>query len=303
MLRMQDPEPKEPGQPSSQIQASARAAEAWLTRWIEGRPQPEGLREAISYVLSGGGKRIRPVLVLLSAEAAGSDQASALPAAGAIELVHSFSLVHDDLPAMDDDDLRRGRPTLHRHAGEALAILAGDAMLALAFELLASEIQPPARAALVCRELAQATCDMIAGQVYDTVGGFEPTLEPLERLRALHRHKTGALIRCACRLGALCAPAGERALEALSAYGEAIGLMFQMVDDVLDETQSTEHLGKRSRKDRSRRKLTYPGLIGLAATREEIETQRQRAHDALAPLAPHCDTLLSLADWLAERTR
>ncbi len=303
MSHKQSPVPEELPGPAAEFQSSARAVEAYLSDWLRRSALAKGLREAIAYVLEGGGKRVRPVLVLLSAEAAGGEREAALPAAAAIELVHSFSLVHDDLPAMDDDDLRRGRATLHRHAGEAMAILAGDAMLAHAFELLSDEVRPPGRAAALCRELSRATGEMIAGQVYDTVGGFEPALEPLERLRALHRHKTGALMRCACRLGALCAPSPEPALEALSAYGEAIGLMFQMVDDALDETQSTEHLGKRSRKDRSRRKLTYPGLIGMEATREAIEAQRQRAHACLAPLAPRSGALLALADWLAVRTR
>jgi geranylgeranyl pyrophosphate synthase len=282
---------------------AATEVEAYMAAWLAARPLPQNLRDAIAYALLGGGKRVRPLLVRLSCEAVGGRVADSLAAAAAMEMVHTFSLVHDDLPAMDDDDLRRGRPTLHRHSGEAMAILAGDALLGLAFELLASRAPRPELGGRLCAELATATDDMIAGQVYDTLPDFPTSVEPMARLRTIHRHKTGALIRCACRLGALCGNASEVQLQALTDYADAIGLMFQVVDDLLDVTQTSAHLGKTAHKDARQGKLTYPSLLGVDASRREVERLHREAREALAPLAEAAQPLRELAAWLATRTR
>ena len=223
---------------------------------VESRDLPASLCEAILYSLFGGGKRVRPVLCLRSCEAVGGRIDVALPAAAAIELIHTFSLVHDDLPAMDDDDIRRGRSTLHKHANEAMAILAGDAMTTLAFEVLAWDLADGADARWMSHELAIATNAMIAGQVYDTMGGQPEDLEPIEQLRLTHRNKTGALLSASVRMGAIAGDAEQKQIDALTAYADAIGLMFQAVDDLLDVTQSAEKMGKATGKDASQGKLT-----------------------------------------------
>ena len=293
------------------ILAPTSAVERYMEAFIDARPFPRNLREAIRYSLLGPGKRLRPVLVVRSCEAVGGSLDAALPAAAAIEMIHCFSLVHDDLPAMDDDDLRRGRPTLHKHTNEAMAILAGDAMSALAFELLAQKLAP-AQAAAIGLELAVATNDMIAGQVYDTLPDFDAAVPPMERLRTIHRNKTGALIRCSCRMGALAAGVtlDSPLLKAITDYAEAIGLMFQVVDDVLDVTQTTEQLGKTAGKDVVQNKLTYPALIGLDASRKEIERLRLESHAALDRVAALAATgkqgvtyLRELCDYMAVRSK
>ncbi len=287
------------------LTAPAQAVERELEALLQRRPMPGNLRQAIRYALLGPGKRLRPVLVVHACEAVGGHADAALPVAGALELVHCFSLVHDDLPAMDDDDLRRGRPTLHRHAGEAMAILAGDAMLSLAFELIAGRGAAGAQRwrGELTRELATATGDMIAGQVYDTLPEFDQAMQPLERLELIHRHKTGALLRAACRMGAIVGGAGPRQLEALTAYAEAVGLMFQVVDDLLDVTRTTEQLGKAAGKDADKGKLTYPGLIGVEASWAEVHRLRESAHAALRDFGAPADPLRELADYMAVRER
>jgi len=280
----------------------AEMIERWMAGWISRRELPSNLRAAIEYAALAPGKRLRPALVIRCCEAAGGEASDALPAAAAMELIHNFSLVHDDLPAMDDDALRRGRPTLHIEAGEAMAILAGDAMLSLAFEMLC-DTPDDELAARLCRELAQSTTDMIAGQVYDTLGGFDPGLTDEQRLHLIHHNKTGALLCAACRMGALAGEADRETLETLTTYGEHLGLMFQIVDDVLDVTQSTEHLGKQSNKDAGMGKLTFPALLGLDASKQQIEHLRTQAHALLDPLGPNARPLGELADFLAVRTR
>ncbi len=271
-----------------------------MDRVLAEHPLAPRLREAMRYSALAGGKRVRPMIVLRAAEAVGAKAEAALPAAVALEFVHCFSLVHDDLPALDNDDLRRGRPTAHRAFGEAAAILAGDALLSVALEVA---LASPVCAAEVARELAAATTAMINGQVYDTLGGFEGSPSADERLRLIHANKTGALIRCACRMGAHCGRADASTLAALSAYGDALGLMFQVVDDILDETQSTEHLGKAAGKDREAGKLTYPAVHGLERSRATVADLRGTAFEALARLGPAADPLRAMADALAVRTR
>jgi geranylgeranyl pyrophosphate synthase len=280
----------------------ATRVEVYLAEWLDGRPLPASLAEAVRYAVLGPGKRLRPILIVRSAEAVGGRADEALAPAAAIEMIHAFSLVHDDLPALDDDDLRRGRPTLHRHAGEALAILAGDALLGLAVELLIDRL-PQRLAVPVCRELIGGCNRMIAGQVCDTLPGAHPTGTARERLETIHRNKTGALIRAACRAGAICGDATPPQLEAVTAFGEAVGLMFQVVDDLLDVTGTTEELGKTAGKDARQDKLTYPALLGVEGSRAEVQRLRGEALEALEPLGRGAGPLRELCDYLSARTR
>lgn len=231
---------------------------------------PDRLVSAMRYSLFAGGKRVRPILVLAAAGAAGGKDEDALDPACAVELVHTYSLIHDDLPAMDDDDFRRGRPTCHRAFDEGTAILAGDALLTMAFDLLSSngsEKEGALRLRMV-QELARAAGwrGMVGGQQVDMDSeGTEPDLPLLEYI---HTHKTGALIKCSLILGGLSAGAQGKTLEALVSYGEKVGLAFQVVDDILDITASTEEMGKDHGSDAERGKVTYPKLFGLDGSRE-----------------------------------
>lgn len=265
---------------------------------------PDNLREAIRYALLGGGKRLRPVLAWRCAEAVGGQGPDSLPAGVAVELIHAFSLVHDDLPALDNDDLRRGRPTLHRHAGEAMAILAGDAMLTMAYDALwqAQGLSDGLRIGLV-RELGEGTRAMIAGQVYDTLGGMPGGLDDRARLELIHRNKTGALIRAACRMGAMLGGAGTPELAAVTRFAEDLGLIFQIVDDLLDVTATPETLGKATGKDAEAGKLTYPMVLGIEGTRREIGRVQADAESALAPLGAKAGPLLELSRSMARRDR
>jgi geranylgeranyl pyrophosphate synthase len=261
---------------------------------------PEGLLAACRHATLGGGKRLRPLLTLEACAACGGREADAMPAAVAIEFIHCFSLVHDDLPALDNDRLRRGQPTVHVAFGEAMAILAGDALMSLAVEVAAAS---PRRGGEIVRELARATTRMIHGQVLDTLAGEGVAGTPAERLERIHRHKTGALIEASCRMGALAADAAPAWLAALGRYGAAIGLMFQVVDDLLDETQSSEHVGKAVGKDRDAGKLTYPSVHGLEASRRQVAELHASALDAIAPLGAAARPLAELAGFLSARTR
>jgi geranylgeranyl pyrophosphate synthase len=267
---------------------------------------PERLRDAVRYALLGGGKRFRPLLAWHSAEAVGAPGARAIHAGVAVELVHAFSLVHDDLPAMDDDDLRRGKPTLHVHAGEAMAILAGDQMLTSAFAHLLARVEPVALAGALCTELARGTTGMISGQVLDTLGGEAGEATPLEKLRRVHANKTGALIRAACRMGGLCGLGtdgiGHPNLDALSRYAEAIGLAFQITDDLLDVEATTDQAGKRTGKDAQAGKLTYPTVLGIEASRAEARRQLAAARAALSELPGRTAGLEALASFVVSRT-
>tara|TARA_Y100000589_G_scaffold280326_1_gene276681 strand:+ start:197 stop:1078 length:882 start_codon:yes stop_codon:yes gene_type:complete len=285
-----------------QLTEPAGAIEAYLSDYFDQRDLPANLRDAAKYALLGGGKRMRPILVVRCCEAVGGKIDTALPAAAAIELIHCFSLVHDDLPAMDDDDLRRGRPTLHIATNEAMAILAGDLMNTMAFELITDKVENPKLACELVRELAIATNDMIAGQVYDTIPCFPEGLSDLQELQLIHHNKTGALLRCACRMGAIVGEADESQLTAITDYAAAIGLMFQVVDDLLDITQTTEQLGKTAGKDLVQGKLTYPSLIGIDATKQQIVELQQQAHEALDKLKVPDNALRDLCDFMATRS-
>lgn len=281
---------------------------------------PGRLMDSIEYSLTAGGKRLRPALVLECWRACGGKSlapgdgdaggihgatatwGSALAAAAAIELIHTFSLVHDDLPSMDDDDLRRGRPTNHKVFGEALAILAGDAMVTLAFEVLACDAEPAVAPALV-RELASASgpAGMIGGQVLD-IEGENVSLE-LGQLRRLHAMKTGALLTASCRLGAMAAKASEQTLAAVTTFGKHLGLAFQIVDDLLDVTASAEQLGKATKKDVGRGKNTYPSLLGIDGSRREADHQLHAAMAAIDELGEEADRLRTLATFVVQRDK
>ncbi len=284
------------------LTAPASGVEDYLERYLDERALPGNLREATKYAALAPGKRMRPLLVLYSCRAVGGEMEAAMAPAAAIEMIHAFSLVHDDLPAMDDDDLRRGRPTLHVKTNEAMAILAGDALMGLAFEMLMTRVSDAELARAVLGELAAGTNDMVAGQVYDTLPDFEEGIEPLERLKAIHRHKTGALIRASCRMGAMMGGADAGRLASITAYGEAIGLMFQVVDDLLDVTQTTEHLGKTAGKDIDQDKLTYPSVLGLDGTRGEVRRLSELAHASLEGFGEAARPLRDLCDYMSIRT-
>jgi len=264
---------------------------------------PARLAESIEYSITAGGKRLRPALVMECARACGSDDAnrSALAAAGSIELIHTFSLVHDDLPAMDDDDLRRGKPTNHVVFGEAMAILAGDAMVTLAFETLAANASPDVAPALIA-ELARAAGPegMIGGQVLDMAG--ENQSLALDELKRIHRMKTGALLTASCRLGAIAASADAPALAGVTTYGEHLGIAFQIVDDVLDVTSTPEQLGKRTNKDAGKGKNTYPTLLGLDESKRAAREHLDAAIGALSDFGPRADRLRTLARFVVDRT-
>jgi len=271
-----------------------------LERFVHETGYAPNLRDAVAHGLLGGGKRLRPLLTLRCCEAVGARTTDSLEAASAVEMVHAFSLVHDDLPALDNDVMRRGRPTVHVAFGEAMAILSGDALLALAMHAACSAPRDPGR---IAHEVTNATTAMITGQVYDTLGGFAPSTTPRERLHIIHNHKTGALIRCACRVGAICGDARNESFAAIDHWGDLIGLMFQAVDDLLDVTQSAEHVGKAVGKDHQAGKLTYPSVYGIDETRREIARLRKEALAALEPLGSSAEHLLSITEYLAARTR
>ncbi|MFO0828533.1 MAG: farnesyl diphosphate synthase [Phycisphaerales bacterium] len=271
-----------------------------LKRFLDGTDLPTNLRDAARHAVLGGGKRMRPLLVLYSARAVGGKDADAMPAAIAIELIHAFSLVHDDLPALDNDALRRGLPTVHVAFGEAMAILAGDALMSLAFECAASSPREPLK---IVREIATATTRMIDGQVLDTLGGFPAGVTDEAKLHRIHERKTGALIVSSCRMGAIAGGATAEQLAALDRWGHCMGLMFQIVDDILDETQSAEHVGKATNKDRDAGKLTFPRVYGVEASRAKVVELHREADAVLAPFGAAAAPLIAVARFLATRTR
>ena len=266
---------------------------------------PPVIHEAMRYSLFAGGKRVRPVLAIAAAEAVGAATADLLPVAGALEIIHTYSLIHDDLPAMDDDDLRRGRPTCHKAYGEAIAILAGDGLLTMAFEVLSDprrlkSIQARTMVSMI-REIAVASgvFGMVGGQVVDIQSENKeidfPTLE------YIHTHKTGALIRASVRVGALYAKAGKRQFAALTRYGEMAGLAFQIVDDILDVTGKQEELGKDIGSDLEKGKKTFPSFLGLEESRRRAEEVVGEALDALKGFGRKADPLRELAKYIINR--
>jgi geranylgeranyl diphosphate synthase type II len=269
---------------------------------------PAKLAEAIRYALLAPGKRMRPILTLLAAEACGASHEAAMPAACAVEMVHTYSLVHDDLPAMDDDDLRRGQATCHKKFGEGLAILAGDALLTLAFETVAQNIRPAEVAAVCCVELAGAAGarGMVGGQADDLSAG-QTAGGALGVLESIHRRKTGAMFRAAMRMGGVVGGASPAALESLDEFGACLGLSFQIVDDLLDVSGDSAEVGKRVQKDADRGKLTFPALLGVDESRRQAEQFIEQAVGALENVATRpsvgVDRLESIARYVLERNR
>lgn len=265
---------------------------------------PSVLQEAIRYSLLAPGKRLRPMLTLMAAEACGIAIDPALPAACAVEMVHAYSLVHDDLPAMDDDDLRRGRPTCHKVYGEANAILVGDALLTRAFEIIATDTTPVTAAVRCCTLLARAAgaSGMVAGQVDDLAAESQDHWG-LDELENIHRRKTGAMLEVALLLGGTVANATDSQLSALRQYGRNLGLAFQVVDDLLDHLGSEAELGKRTKKDADRGKLTYPRLLGVEASQQRAQELITQANLAAEVFGERATALLALARFVIERRR
>lgn len=275
-----------------------------LNRWLPAESSaPESLHKSIRYSIFAGGKRIRPLLAMAAARAVNPAVTGSEDAACTLEMIHTYSLIHDDLPAMDDDDLRRGRPTNHIVFGEAMAILAGDALCTIAFQTLGrlTEVSAEVRLALI-EELCTASGTMggmIAGQVLDIEGeGQVPTAALLDQI---HHAKTGALLRASVRMGAIYAGASTQQLQALTQFGEHMGLAFQIVDDILDIEQSSEALGKTAGKDLAQQKITFPAVHGLAKSKEMAARERAAAHEALAMFGGQADRLRQLADLIVER--
>ncbi len=269
----------------------------WLERLLPPEDSvPVELHEAMRYSVMAGGKRFRPLLALYAYELSGKDPADAVRPACALEYIHTYSLIHDDLPCMDDDDLRRGRPTVHKKFNEAIAVLAGDALHAYAFELLASS----GNSRLVS-EVAKAigTYGMLGGQICDILA--ENKEIDIEELKHIHSHKTGALIRVSLRVGAILGELGENDLGLISDYGARIGLAFQIVDDILDEISDTETLGKTAGKDKESGKATYPRTVGLEKSREIAEQLIASARDDLSRMSMPTDVFHIFADLIISR--
>ncbi|MGA1194490.1 MAG: polyprenyl synthetase family protein [Kiritimatiellia bacterium] len=287
------------------LQKTIPLIDAELERLVPSATEaPERLHAAMRHSLFGAGKRLRPVICLAAAEACNGDPAEAMPTACAVEILHTYTLIHDDLPAMDDDDLRRGRPTCHIAFDEATAILAGDALLTLSFEILSkASARPPYSAVDLVRELATASGSrgVIGGQMADIEGEGKPM--QLEQLRYIHNRKTGDLIRAAARMGAMVAGASDAALAALTHYAENIGLAFQIADDVLNATGSAAALGKSTGTDEAAGKLTYVSAYGVEGAKHEAERLVAEAIAQLSALPADTTSLEALARYVIERSR
>ena len=290
----------------SYLQEKRELVDSYLKSYFEAPAAPPVLQEAMKYSLFAGGKRIRPILALASYEACGGDSKRIMPQAAAIELIHTYSLIHDDLPAMDNDDLRRGKPTSHKVYGEAMAILAGDALLTEAFLMITSNIAAeggiePQLLMRAVRELALAAGagGMVGGQAQDILSeNAEPDRDTLE---FIHLHKTTALIAASVRMGPILAEGGSSRLDALTKYGEGIGLAFQIIDDILDVEGTTEELGKSAGSDSKRNKLTYPSLFGVEGARKRARALIAAALDAIEHFSSEADPLREIAGYLGER--
>jgi len=283
-------------------QAELDTVESALSAWVP-CSAPAGLGQAMRYGVLDGGKRLRPLLVLAAAQAVAGHREAALRAACAVELIHAYSLIHDDMPCMDDDVLRRGKPTVHVQFGEAQAMLAGDAMQALAFEVLTPDAGVPTTLqAKLCSLLARSAghAGMAGGQAIDLASVGMPLNE--QALRDMHHRKTGALLQASVLMGAACGDVDATAWQALSHYGDAVGLAFQVVDDILDVTQASETLGKTAGKDMDNNKPTYVSILGLQAARAHAEELRGMALEALAGSGlANVERLRVLADKVVER--
>jgi geranylgeranyl diphosphate synthase type II len=286
------------------LRTRQKEIERALDRYLpKASTKPATLHKAMRYSLFAGGKRLRPILCLAAAEACRGTIDNALPLACAVECIHTYSLVHDDLPSMDNDDFRRGRPTCHKVFGDGIAVLAGDALLTIAFEIV-STAKPAPRydISILLREVAVAAGSqrLIAGQVADVEA--EGKRVKRDRLRFIHENKTAAMLKSSVRLGAMSANANAQKLAAITRFGERLGLAFQVIDDILDVTQTSEILGKSAGKDVAARKATYPAVIGLEKSRGEARRLTRQAHDALSVFREgDAETLRALANYLLER--
>ncbi len=287
------------------LEERCRIVDQALNRFLPtAKTKPTTIHEAMRYSLFAGGKRLRPILCLASAEACGGTYEAALAPAASVECIHTYSLIHDDLPCMDDDDFRRGMPTSHVKFGEGVAVLAGDALLTVAFEILA-QVTGTKRYDIgaFISELAVSSGSrhLIGGQVMDLEGEGREVVLTAKQLRYIHESKPAALLTASIRLGAMTANATPAQLEALSVYGQSLGLAFQVIDDILDVTQTSETLGKSAGKDEATAKSTYPALFGLEKSRKEAARLTKKAHDALKPFGKKAERLAEIADYLLDR--
>ncbi len=286
------------------LNGQKRAVEETLSRYMARLRGPETLRRAMAYSLEAGGKRIRPLLLLATVQALGKDPALGLPVAAAVEMIHTYSLIHDDLPSMDNDDLRRGKPTNHKVFGEAMAILAGDALLTYAFQLIAEidddRISPPIRLQLI-EQLAQAAGPegMVAGQVADMEG--EGKTLSLAELEYIHRHKTGKMLQYSVRAGALIGGASTEQQRELEAFADHLGLAFQIRDDILDVEGAEEKIGKRVGSDRDNNKATYPALLTLAGAKQTLRVHIEEAQRHLRQAKVNGAALAYICELVAAR--
>jgi len=283
--------------------ARQKKVDAALNRYLpSASTKPATIHKAMRYSIFAGGKRLRPVICLATAEVLRGNVDLALPLACAVECIHTYSLIHDDLPCMDNDDFRRGKPTSHKVFGEGIAVLAGDALLTIAFEIAAScKAWPRYSHADILREIAVTSGSqaLIAGQVADAEGEGKK-ISPAE-LRYIHHNKTAALIATSIRLGAMSANATPKQLAHLTEFGESLGLAFQVIDDILDVTQTTEKLGKSAGKDITAQKATYPALLGLKKAKKEADRLTAKARAALKPFGKDAKPLEAIADFLLKR--
>ncbi len=286
------------------LQEKADMVEEGLEQYLHDENIPEPLKEAVRYSLFAGGKRIRPIILLATMEAFGEECRRGLPAACAVEMLHTYSLIHDDLPAMDDDDMRRGKPSNHKVFGEAIAILAGDGLLTHAFETLSELMEmgfPPEKVVCLIRELSQyaGIRGMVGGQAADLLG--ENRRLSLEELQFIHRHKTGDMIVFCLRAGAILSDVDDKKLEAITRFGHQIGLAFQIHDDILDVVGETEKLGKKAGSDEAKNKSTYPAMIGLDRSREKLSLLIAEANESLRQAGLENSRLAEIADYIITR--
>ena len=287
------------------LKEKRKSVDSFLNKYISAKKKrkdcPKHLAEAMGYALTAGGKRVRPILAIASYEAAGGTAESILPVASSIELIHTYSLIHDDLPAMDNDDLRRNKPTTHRAFGEAEAILAGDALLTDAFNIISEADAKPTLLLKVINELSYGSGPegMVGGQSMDIL--LEGKKADKKRLLYIHTHKTGALIRASIRIGAIMANASPAKLEALTDYGEKIGLAFQVTDDILDVTGTMEEMGKPTGSDNSKGKNTYPSIFGLDESRKIAKKLVNDSLKALKGSGKKAGPLEEVANYILAR--
>lgn len=291
------------------LKAYLSEKQKWVDRELRQRlpaanASPATIHQAMRYSIFAGGKRLRPILCLAAAEACGGGDEDALPLAAAVECLHTYSLIHDDLPCMDDDDFRRGNPTSHKKYGEGIAVLAGDALLTIAFEMVANAApQPRYGTAVMVRELAETSGSrkLIAGQVLDLEGEGKGASLTLAQLKRIHMGKTAALLTTSIRYGGMSANATPKKMEALTVFGQSLGLAFQVIDDILDVTQTSEKLGKSAGKDEAADKATYPSLMGLEKSKLEAQRLTANAMQALKVFGKRGQRLREIADYLLAR--